>query len=194
VGSCTEEYRCLGQPFIDYYIFKPLRGQNCKIIHTDAQFALGVDLVFDFAASSSNEKALSDYWGRSDIVICANSLEHVEIREIVLSRLKRLLSPSGVLILTVPNRYRHHPHPIDTMYRPSNNDLAQLFDPREYSIIASNILEVQADAELVPFTLMQRIINFVLRCLKRITALGPGALERIRVKNKVAMIAVRRLG
>lgn len=35
IGSATEKYRCLAQPFIDYYIFRPLREKGIRAIHVD---------------------------------------------------------------------------------------------------------------------------------------------------------------
>lgn len=193
VGSSTEEYRSLDQPFIDYYIFKPLRERGCKVVHADAQVGKGIDWVFDFTTLASHERALGQHRGRYDVVICANLLEHVENRSVVLKHLKDLSARQGLLILTVPNHYRYHAHPIDTMYRPSLEDLEGLFDAREFSLVASSLIEVQAEPTAVPLRLRQRLRNKLFRRLNQWTGIGLPLVPTILIKNRVACIAVKRL-
>src|SRR5205085_4736707 len=52
---------------------------------------------------------------------------HVTDRQIVCAAIWSLLPPGGFLILTVPYRFPYHEDPIDTMFRPSVEELAQLF-------------------------------------------------------------------
>src|SRR5215468_4827752 len=82
LGSANEEYRCLIQPYIDYYIFKPLRTAGTQIAHVDLEPQEGVDIVCDFV----NANDLVPILGESDIVFCCNLLEHVVDREQVLTK------------------------------------------------------------------------------------------------------------
>src|SRR5439155_2471813 len=41
---------------------------------------------------------------RFDMVLCLDLLEHVHKRDLVLTEIRRVLRPSGVLLLAVPNR------------------------------------------------------------------------------------------
>src|SRR5260370_40592396 len=47
VGSSTEDYRTVEQPWIDANIFAPLRKRGGKIIHLDMKEARAVDVVGD---------------------------------------------------------------------------------------------------------------------------------------------------
>lgn len=47
VGSSTEEFRTKKQPWIDQFIFKPIREKGYKVVHTDIKKDVGVDLVGD---------------------------------------------------------------------------------------------------------------------------------------------------
>jgi hypothetical protein len=45
VGSSTEEYRTIMQPWIDQNIFAPIRSRGGKVYHLDMKQARGVDIV-----------------------------------------------------------------------------------------------------------------------------------------------------
>jgi SAM-dependent methyltransferase len=139
VGSSTEYFRRVEQPYIDYHVFRPLRRRGVQAIHVDAKEAEGVDVVCDLtAADSSGVAALP----QGDIVLCSNMLEHVTDRELVISRLRDLTAPRGLLVVTVPHVYPYHPDPIDTMFRPTDAELRQLVGDG-YETVASAVVEVE---------------------------------------------------
>src|SRR5262249_32037283 len=47
VGSSTEDYRTIQQPWIDQNIFAPIRKRGGKVYHLDMKEARGVDIVGD---------------------------------------------------------------------------------------------------------------------------------------------------
>jgi hypothetical protein len=138
VGSSTEYFRRVEQPYIDYLVFRPLRHRGAEIVHLDAKEADGVDVVCDLTAPESD--ALLNGVPRANIVLCSNLLEHVTDRELVVGRLRDLTEPGGLLVVTVPHVYPYHPDPIDTLFRPTDTELRELvgdgFEPVDSSILA----------------------------------------------------------
>src|SRR5581483_3920515 len=60
-------------------------------------------------------------------LLCCNVLEHVADPALLCAKLEHIVSGGGYLIVTVPNRFPYHPDPIDTMFRPELEELAELF-------------------------------------------------------------------
>jgi SAM-dependent methyltransferase len=119
IGSSTFEFRTVTQPHIDGNVFEPLRRRGISPIHLDARAEPGVDIVADVTSLKGVDRSF-------DVVLCTNLLEHVTDRDATLHHVKRVVAPSGLLVLTVPRRYRLHPDPIDTGFRPSANALIEL--------------------------------------------------------------------
>jgi SAM-dependent methyltransferase len=118
IGSSTQAFRTSVQPHIDLNVFAPLRRRGVVPVHLDARAETGVDIVADVTTLAGVERSF-------DLVICANLLEHVENRDATLCNVKRVVAPSGLLLVTVPHRYRLHADPIDTGFRPSAEALEQ---------------------------------------------------------------------
>jgi SAM-dependent methyltransferase len=55
-------------------------------------------------AAANVEEGLPIAHARFDMVLCLDLLEHVYKRDLVLAEIRRVLKPSGVLLLAVPNR------------------------------------------------------------------------------------------
>jgi hypothetical protein len=124
IGSSTEHYRRIEQPYVDKYLFEPARAGNLSVIHVDAKPADGVDLVGDLADPSFLAQ-LAQLNVRS--VMCCNLLEHVIDRNVIRDAAFSMLKAGGYIIATVPYRFPYHPDPIDTMYRPTIDELISLF-------------------------------------------------------------------
>jgi len=125
VGSSTERFRSIEQPWIDQEIFASARRAGHPVSHLDAKPAQGVDIVVDLADPVAIEGLLGRGY-RS--VFCSNLLEHVEDRERIAGALVRLVPEGGYLFVSCPYRYPYHPDPVDTMFRPTPAELAALFD------------------------------------------------------------------
>lgn len=135
IGSSTKKFREIEQPHIYENVFKPLEKRGIKVIHADLKEAEGVDVAADIFDDEAIKKLLA-YNPRS--IICTHMFEHIKDREDLTKRLLRLLPEGGVFFITVPYSYHYHADPIDTMYRPSPNELAELF--HGHNIIKKEIL------------------------------------------------------
>ncbi len=124
VGSSTAEFREQVQPWIDSYIFRPIRERGGSAKHIDIKAAAGVDLVGDFS-DPAFLKRLAGLKFRS--AFCANLLEQVPNREEIAAVITGIVPPGGFLFITCPYRYPVHLDPIDTRYRPTVTELAELF-------------------------------------------------------------------
>lgn len=124
VGSQTEEFRMVDQPWIDEFIFGPLKERGLQVKHLDLQAGQGVDIVGDL----SDSKFLAEIKKMSfSSVFCSNLFEHVVNREEIARLLTEVVPSGGFIILSVPYKFPYHPDPIDTMFRPSPEELATLF-------------------------------------------------------------------
>lgn len=138
VGSSTAEFRCVVQPHIDYLIFRPLRERGICVVHMDSKDALDVDVVADIASPDAD---LGELKHAARLVLCTNLLEHVVNRNAVVGNLIKLLNSTGHLMVTVPFRYPYHGDPIDTMYRPSTD---QLIDDLGPAVVATRADVIEA--------------------------------------------------
>jgi hypothetical protein len=125
VGSSTATFRSHEQPWIDAAIFAPLRAANRQVLHLDAKTADGVDIVADLGDPAA-VRVLAQRGFKS--VFCSNLLEHVADRQQVARTLLELVpARGGYLIVSCPYQYPYHPDPIDSMFRPTPQNLADLF-------------------------------------------------------------------
>lgn len=124
-GSSTEHFRKVEQPFIHENIFKPIESDQIKVYHLDIKDSQGVDFagnVFE------NKKLLNDIKTKQiNTILCSNLLEHVPSTNPFFMILEELIHKNGYIIVTVPNLYPYHADPIDTMYRPSVEDIVSSF-------------------------------------------------------------------
>ncbi len=185
IGSSTESFRCLHQPFVDFYIFKPLRERGARVIHVDARESDGVDVVCDISSADSEDRIKRIE--PADVMICTNFLEHVLDRDGVIRRIKAMTKPGGFMIITVPYKYRYHEDPIDTLYRPSNLDLENFFSVQDYRIIESRIIDSPERIPCGP-SLMARIFNKALRLLR----INRQFQITMNLNNKVAVVVVQK--
>ncbi len=121
-GSSTKAFRTEIQPYIDKYVFAPLRARNNNIFYLDKKQGEGVDYVLDI-----NTMSLDSIDRKFDLVFCCSLLEHVNDRNKMCKLLTGFLRQEGLLLVTVPEAYRYHPDPIDTMFRPRMSQLIELF-------------------------------------------------------------------
>ncbi|QEL13251.1 class I SAM-dependent methyltransferase [Limnoglobus roseus] len=124
VGSHTAEFRARTQPWIDRHLFRPFAERGQSVVHTDIQDAPGVDLVGDLTDADFLDRVRARKF-RS--VFCNNLLEHVPDPDRICRALTAAVEPGGYLLVSVPHRFPYHPDPIDTMFRPSPEELAKLF-------------------------------------------------------------------
>ena len=131
IGSSTLVFRTKIQPHIEQNIFKKLSKSRVKVVHMDQKKSPGVDLVLDI----NNLETINNKY---DLIILANVLEHVINPSIVLEKVNKIISPRGLLIITVPHKYVYHPDPIDTFFRPNISEMRFLL--KDYEVINSQII------------------------------------------------------
>ena len=139
IGSHTEQFRTISQPWIDRFIFAPARARGV-VKHTDIRLAPGVDIVGDL----TDPAFVQDLRGMNfKSVFFSNVLEHIEAREELARTVTAVVPSGGYLFVSVPYRFPYHPDPIDTMFRPTPEEVASLFPgtrTQSAEIVASGTL------------------------------------------------------
>ncbi len=124
LGSSTRTFREEGQPYISEFIIRPLEERGINIVHVDLEPGEGVDIAGDIFDPTVYKKICSYNPGA---VICANILEHVERPERLAKVCVDMVREGGLIISSVPYSFPFHLAPIDTMFRPSIEELADIF-------------------------------------------------------------------
>ncbi len=124
IGSKTKDFREYTKPHIAGYVINALTTQGIKLVNFDLKEGDGIDIfgdIFDkrVFCQLKNVKAKS--------LICSNIFEHVRNRELFAERCSSLLEAEGLIFITVPYSYPYHRDPIDTLYRPTPEDIIILF-------------------------------------------------------------------
>jgi hypothetical protein len=127
LGSSTQDFRSIQQPYIDDEIFRPLSGTSgVRVVHCDIRDEPGVDVVIDL---SRPEAAGAIEGLQANVYLLFNILEHVPTPQSLVDVLVGVARPGDHLIVSGPRRYPYHADPIDTLFRPSARDLRALFSP-----------------------------------------------------------------
>jgi hypothetical protein len=157
IGSGTLRHRSVDNPWIERVLIDGLKAKGIEIIHIDQRDGDGIDLKADL----SDEAGIDAIRARHPrAVLCTNVLEHVADLKGFCAALARLVDAGGYLIVTVPRSYPYHRDPIDTMFRPTPEDIAALFPH-----FTPLVMEVQ-DTESYWYKLRQRpwlILRQILR-------------------------------
>ena len=126
LGSGNVEQLKKTKPWVSKNVFDLFKKQKAKILHVDAENFPGVDIVQDL--SQPNSLSFCDKLKGSKLFILANVLEHIpkKAHTEFLKRIYSKMKPNDGLIITVPYDYPYHADPIDTMYRPSPNEVEKL--------------------------------------------------------------------
>ncbi|MCA9048822.1 MAG: hypothetical protein KDA89_08850 [Planctomycetaceae bacterium] len=140
LGSSTEAFRTVVQPHIDAGILRPLTDRGVRIIHSDLADGPGIDISGDIYTGEVMDRLKAE--GPCS-VLCSNMFEHVSDRPRLAAALTELLSPGGILLVTVPHSFPWHPDPLDTMYRPTPAQIHELlpeFDLLEGAVVSCGTL------------------------------------------------------
>jgi hypothetical protein len=124
LGSSTAVFRERIQPWTEESLFRPLRARGVEIVHVDRRDEAGVDLRADLTDPADLPRlcALGP-----QALLCCNLLEHVTEPDRLARHCIDILPKSGLAFVTAPFSYPYHRDPIDTMFRPSPEQLAALF-------------------------------------------------------------------
>jgi len=128
LGSSTKKFREKDQTYIYDEIFHPLIKKDLKVIHTDIKQLDGVDIVGNIndAKFRQNIKSLN-----IKSILCSNLLEHVDNPVEMIESIVEILPLNGKLIISTPFYFPFHKDPIDTLLRPTIEDLEILFNDLE---------------------------------------------------------------
>jgi len=135
LGSSTGYFRTMQQPHIEQYIFKEAHEKNLSVVHVDLKNAEGVDLSGNILHPEFQEILKRQNFKS---VFCSNFLEHVVNPTAVCEAIWNILPPEGFIILSCPYWYPYHEDPIDTLFRPSVDQLISLFP--SCKVIASHTI------------------------------------------------------
>lgn len=136
VGSSTAYLRESYQPWTERLLFAPLRARGIALIHLDLREGEGIDLKADIA--DPDDLAQIRATGAKSI-LCSNILEHVLEPRRVADHCISIVGPGGYIFVTVPYSYPRHRDPIDTLYRPTPEELHSLFAGTE--MLTSEIVD-----------------------------------------------------
>jgi hypothetical protein len=124
IGSSTLEFRTQVQPYIERNIFGPLRARSNQVYHLDIKSAPGVNLVGDLL-DPVFFKSIAEKQFRS--VMTSNIFEHVIPRQQICDAVMKIIPPGGYLFVSGPYKYPYHADPIDTMFRPTIDEMFDHF-------------------------------------------------------------------
>jgi predicted SAM-dependent methyltransferase len=124
IGSSTKEFIEVTQPYIKVNLFDEFASKNCIVKNVDIKQAEGVDLVGDV---TDPEFVYQLKQLNASFIICSNLLEHLTERTAFCEALVKIMNADTKLIISVPYQFPYHEDPIDTMYRPTLNELQKAF-------------------------------------------------------------------
>jgi SAM-dependent methyltransferase len=132
LGSSTERFRRVEQPWVHAEIFAPLARRKVRVVHCDLKPETGVDIVADLLSADGQARLRAI---GAHTILCSNMLEHVVDRHRAIAAIASLLPPGGRLLVSVPSAFPYHPDPIDTRYRPTPEELAADFAPARLEVV-----------------------------------------------------------
>lgn len=146
IGSSTREFREVMKPHIARDFIHPLEQHGIRFIHADMKPGDGIDLCGDLF-DPTLQAQLRAQGVRS--LLLNNVLEHVRDRPSLAGLCLALVPTGGLLVVSVPYSYPYHADPIDTLYRPSPEQIAALFPGTV--LLQSGIIEAgNASTDLFP--------------------------------------------
>jgi SAM-dependent methyltransferase len=138
IGSSTEHFRRVIQPHIHDNIIDTLSSNGWQVINIDLKKETGVDLIADVTKPDFST-GIKD---RFSLTLCTNLLEHVEDIELVVRNLVAITRSGGHILVTVPYKYKIHFDPIDNGFRPTPQQIINLFNDVAEYIVDSTIISV----------------------------------------------------
>lgn len=135
VGSSTEEFRRIRQPWVHQDLFEPILRAGHDVVHVDLKDAPGVDVVADILDPAARAKLQRRNFKS---VLCSNLLEHVVDIEATAKAVLSLVPAGGYLFVSCPRHVNWHADPIDNGFRPDVTALHAVFPQTE--LIAGQVV------------------------------------------------------
>ena len=158
LGSSTREFRENAQPATMAHLFRPLRERGIEVVHLDCRDGNGIDIRADLLDDRDFARVRATSYSA---VLCCNVLEHVADAAEFARRCLQLVRPGGLVAVTVPRSYPRHGDPIDTLFRPTPEELARLFPGAD--VLASQIIDVgrsyRDDVRRRPWILLRHLVR-----------------------------------
>lgn len=142
LGSSTLEFRTRNQPHIDRLIHAPMRERSVRVIHADYKQENGVDIAGDIFDSAIQQQIKA---AGPRTVLCCNMFEHVTDRKGLAEFCAQVVPLGGYLVLTGPHSYPIHHDPIDTYFRPTPEEMSELFP--DFEVVAADVVESDTYAQ-----------------------------------------------
>lgn len=124
LGSSTDHFRRTVKPHIERELHRPLLERGIRLVTQDIKSGDGIEISGDIF-DPEVQKKLAALQPRS--LMCCNIFEHVHDRAALASVCNTLLPVDGILIVSVPYAFPYHSDPVDTLFRPTPDELAALF-------------------------------------------------------------------
>jgi hypothetical protein len=140
--GCSDEKQLEFQPWV-----RDLIGHIQKkgtLVNIDIKDSPGVDMVGDLLDPLFITQLKERKFGA---LLCANILTNITDKEKFAASIIDVIPPGSVLIVTVSNRYPYVADPVDTLYRPTPDQLKMLFPGTE--IVSSALVESQSYIKLL---------------------------------------------
>jgi SAM-dependent methyltransferase len=112
------------QGYIDENIYRPVTRKQWELFNFDLFPGEGVDISGDIMDDDVLAALVQREFGA---IFAFNVLEHLTDHASICSRIEQLLSKGGYLLVSVPFKYPIHNDPIDNRFRPTPDQVIQLF-------------------------------------------------------------------
>jgi glycosyltransferase involved in cell wall biosynthesis len=123
------------QAYIEENIYRPVARKHWELLNFDLFPGEGVDI----SGNILNDDCFFDLLHRKfRAVFALNVLEHLTDRVSICSRIEQLVPNGGYLLVSVPFKYPIHNDPIDNLFRPTPDEVMQLFP--SCTLVKSDIL------------------------------------------------------
>jgi len=161
-------------------------GYGSFILSKNAQFVDGIDISIEsihFAQSQYKKDNINfqvgdinNYYSdkKYDLIVCFETLEHIENYKTVLKNLKSLLAPNGKLIISSPNRLITSPKCKDLNDRPGKYHIREFTILELKEIIKKIGFHIQTDLvygqriqKYFSYSIMRWIYNTLMKPKKR---------------------------
>lgn len=129
IGSSTEYFRKKMKPHINENIHEKINKRGIQIICSDIKPDPDVidqkNMIIGSVFDDKTLQKMIDLKPRC-ILLC-NILEHVTDSQEVCNRIQKIATAGTLIVCSVPYSFPYHPDPIDTLYRPSPEELIEKF-------------------------------------------------------------------
>jgi hypothetical protein len=123
IGSSTRQFREVDQPHITERFIRPLEQAGIRFVHCDIKREDGVDEVGDILDPKFRSR-LKRY--KAKLLVCSSVLEHLANPKELVTNFSELIEEGGYALFSSPQSYPFNSDPIDTMFRPSPDELKQM--------------------------------------------------------------------